>query len=157
MSVIKGAIHWAGEHPVVIAVGVFGIGALFLLTRGGGGQPAAANLSSFYAAQAAQAQAGAVIQTTQIQADAAQGIAKISADRDTSIAGIQAPILLAQNDTAQQAQKQQFFLDTGIQQIFGAQLPYLVANFAQGGTSALAAEAAIEAYIHGGTGYSAAH
>lgn len=162
MSVFKGAIHWAGEHPVTIAVAVFGLGALFLLTRGGGSSSAAStNMSAFYAAQASQAQGNDAVALAQVQGTAATAIAQIAANRDTTIAGTQAvtatTLGLAQNITAQQGQKQQFFLDTGIQQIFGDQLPFLVQNFNAGGSSAAAALAAEEAFISGGTGYSAAH
>lgn len=81
-------LHWAAEHPVPTAVGVFAVGALLLLVMGsgkGGGSQAGAGMSSFYAAQAAQSANNASVATTQSNNTAALGIAKIQADASTAI------------------------------------------------------------------------
>lgn len=80
-------LHWAAEHPVPVAIGVFAIGALVLLmtSGGGGGSQAGAGMSSFYAAQAAQSANNASVATTQSNNTAALGIAKIQADASTAI------------------------------------------------------------------------
>lgn len=80
-------LHWAAEHPVPVAVGVFAVGALILLmTAGkGGGSQAGAGMQGFYAAQAAQAADNATVATTQSNNTAALGIAKIQADASTAM------------------------------------------------------------------------
>lgn len=82
-------LHWAAEHPVPTAVGVFAVGALLLIVmgagKGGGGSQAGAGMSSFYAAQAVQSANNASVATTQSNNSAAMGIAKIQADASTAI------------------------------------------------------------------------
>jgi len=180
MSAIKGAVHWAGEHPVTTAVGVFAVGAVILLILKPGAAPAGDNgMSAFYAAQAAQSASGNSLMAIQAQGKAATAIAQISADRDTHIAdtasaaniaintvqaqtdlglaGINADVLNNAELTRQQAQKQQFFLATGQQQIEGQALPYFLQQISGGGASANAAVAAWQALIAGGGNYSPAH
>lgn len=80
-------LHWAAEHPVPVAIGVFAVGALILLmtSGGGGGSQAGAGMSSFYAAQAAQSANNASVATTQSNNNAALGISKIQADASTAM------------------------------------------------------------------------
>lgn len=68
---LQGAAHWAGEHPVIIAGGVFVIGGLLLLVLSGNNGSANSNLgSAYFAAQAAQGVSGNQLQATQIAAQA---------------------------------------------------------------------------------------
>lgn len=85
MSAISGAVKWAGDHPVLIAVGVFAVGAVFLLMS----RPAPAGdsgIGAFYAAQAAQANSGNQLAGVQAQVAGATAIAKIASERDQAIA-----------------------------------------------------------------------
>lgn len=178
MSGFHGVVEFAGKHPVGTAVGVFAVGAVILLLMKGGSAPASdGGMSAFYAAQAASAASGNQLAAVQEQGKAATAIAQIAAGRDVhladtasattiavntvqaqtdvSLAGINASVLNSAELTRQQAQKQQFFLGVGIQQLFGQSMPYLLQNFAQGGDSAAAALAAWQSSIAGGTQYSA--
>lgn len=80
-------LHWAAEHPVPVAVGVFAIGAVLLLVMGGssGGSQAGAGMSAFYAAQAAQSQDNATVAVTQSNNNAALGVAQIQATASTAM------------------------------------------------------------------------
>lgn len=211
MNVVSGAVHWAGEHPIPTAVGVFAVGAILLLVLRPATPTVADNgMSAFYAAQAVQATSGNQLMAVQNQDATALGVAQVAAARDvgmvtaqgatdTSLASIngasavqladitgsdalatvqnnnataisladaagafsvatntvnaQTSVQLAQinADTAaaaeltrQQAQKQQFFLATGEQQIEGAIAPFIMhdpdvaaifASFNQGGVT----------------------
>lgn len=181
MSGFHGAVEWAGKHPVPTALGVFAVGAvLLLMMRGGGSAPASdGGMSAFYAAQAASNASGNQLAAVQEQGKAATAIAQIAAGRDIHIAdtasatniavntvqaqtdvqlaGINAGVLSQAELTRQQAQRQQFFLSTGIQQIFGQAMPYFLQQFSQGGDSAAAALAAWQSSVAGGIQYSAAH
>jgi CCR4-NOT transcriptional regulation complex NOT5 subunit len=180
MSAIKGAVHWAGEHPVTTGVGVFAIGAILLLMLRPSSGGANNGMASFYAAQAAQAQSGNSLMAVQEQGKAATAIAQISANRDVhiadtaaatnaqintvqaqtdvSLAGINAGVANAAEMTRQQAQRQQFFLGVGEQQLQGQATPFFLNNMASGNpASAAAALAAWQALIQGGTHYSPAH
>lgn len=177
MSAIKGAVHWAGEHPVTVAVGVFAIGAVLLLMMKGGGSGAANNgMSAFYAAQASQAASGNSLAAVQAQGKTATAIAQIAANRDTTIAatGAQVATVQSQTDvqlaqlnadvlnnaelTRQQAQRQQFFLGVGEQQIEGQAFPYFLQDFSSGNpVSSAAALTAWQSLIAGGTVYHPAH
>ncbi len=152
MSGLHGAVEWAGKHPVPTAIGVFAVGAvLLLMLRGGGGGAAPDNgMGAFYAAQAASAASGNQLAAVQAQGKAATAIAQIGADRDThlgdtaaatsiavntvqaqtdlGLAGINAGVLNNAELTRQQAQRQQFFLSVGQQQIEGQLAPYLLNN-----------------------------
>lgn len=71
-------LHWAAEHPVPVAVGVFAVGAVLLLLMGGkGGQASDGGMSAFYAAQAAQTNAAAGLAATQSNNATALGIADL--------------------------------------------------------------------------------
>lgn len=179
MSGIKGAVEWAGHHPVPVALGVFAVGAVLLLVfRGNSGGDN--GMGAFYAAQAAQAASGNALMTTQAQVKGATAIAQIAADRDVhladtgaatslaintvqaqtdvNLANINASVLSQAELTRQQAQKQQFFLGVGIQQLLGQSLPYLLQDFASGDpTRTQGAVAAWQAALQGGTNYSASH
>lgn len=83
-------LHWAAEHPVPVAIGVFAIGAVLLLVMsagGGGGSSSsgASDMSAFYAASAAQGQASAGLAATQSNNATALGVAQIQAGAATSI------------------------------------------------------------------------
>jgi len=87
MSGFNGAVKWAGDHPVMVAVGVFGIGAIILLmmqpkSSGGGDN----GMGAFYAAQSAQAASGNSLMAIQEQSKAAVALGGIAADRDKHIA-----------------------------------------------------------------------
>lgn len=160
MSGISGAVAWSGKHPVTLAVGVFAIGAVILLMmKGHGGDPAAGGMGQFYAAQAAQAASGNSLMAVQANDKTAVALAGIAADRDKTLGlanlSTQQTLGLAANDTAQQGQKQQFWLATGLQQIFGAQLPFLVGNIAAGGQPGADATAIELAFMNGGVHYAA--
>ena len=177
MSAIKGAVHWAGEHPVTVAVGVFAIGAVILLMMKGSGGGAADNgMSSFYAAQAAQASSGNSLMAVQSQGKTATAIAQIAADRDKAIATTGAGVATVQSQTdlgiaqvnadvlnnaeltRQQAQRQQFFLGVGAQQIEGQAFPYFLQDFSTGNPNVSGpALAAWQALIAGGANYHPAH
>lgn len=177
MSAIKGAVHWAGEHPVTVAVGVFAIGAVILLMMKGSGGGAANNgMSSFYAAQASQAASGNSLMAVQAQGKTATAIAQIAANRDTAIANTGAAVATVQSQTdvnlaqigadvannaeltRQQAQRQQFFLGVGAQQIEGQAFPYFLQDFSSGNpVSSAAALTAWQALIAGGANYHPAH
>lgn len=181
MSGIHGAVEFAGKHPVGTAVGVFAVGALLLLMfRGGGSAPASdGGMSAFYAAQAASNASGNQLAAVQEQGKAATAIAQIGANRDmhlgdtaaaTSIAvntvqaqtdvqlaGINASVLSQAELTRQQAQKQQFFLSVGIQQLLGQSMPFLIDLMRHGGTGADAAASVWQTQVAGGTAYSSAH
>lgn len=180
MGMISKAVDWAGEHPITTAVGAFAIGAVLLIVlKGGGGGGAGSAMSSFYAAQAAQAASGNTLAASQAQSAAAVSVAQIAAARDVTIAQtsgstqtglaqingstqvqlaqINAPLALAQETTNQQAQKQQFWLATGEQQLQGQAAPYLLQDLARGGNSGAGAAAVWADFIGGGTAYHAAH
>lgn len=160
MSVFHGAVEWSGKHPVTLAVGVFAIGAVILLMmKGGGGSAAAGGMGQFYAAQAAQAASGNSLMAVQANDKTAVALAGIAADRDKTLGlanlDTQKTLGLAVNDTAQQGQKQQFWLAVGLQQILGVQLPYLQ-NAINGGGQPGADATAIElALANGGIHYAA--
>lgn len=177
MSAIKGAVHWAGEHPVTVAVGVFAVGAILLLMMR---KPSAAGanngMASFYAAQAAQASSGNSLMAVQSQGKTATAIAQIAADRDKAIANTGAAVATVQSQTdvqlaqvnadvlnnaeltRQQAQRQQFFLGVGAQQIEGQAFPYFLQDFSSGNpVSSAAALTAWQALIAGGANYHPAH
>jgi hypothetical protein len=95
MSVFGKVISYVKSNPLVIGVGLFGIGAIYLLSRGSGGaaagQIAQANstaTAAYYAAESAQGTAGDQLAMAQINANAA-----------TSIAGIQAGTSVTNNTT----------------------------------------------------------
>lgn len=198
MAGISSAVEWAGKHPVTVAVGVFALGAVFLLfMRGSSSGTGDGGMSAFYAAQAAQAASGNQLMAVQAQGKTATAIAQIAADRDvqladyatqaaaTQVAGgislaeiaaaasahaatVQSQtdiqlaqynrdVLMASELTRQQAQKQQFYLNAGIQQIYGQTSPYLLQLIGQGGQQAAAAVEWIKAAIAGQTTYNAAH
>lgn len=73
---------FAQSHPVAIGVGVFAIGGLFLLMRGRSSAPApnTAGVDSYFAAQAAQSQAGAAIQIATLETAAQTAQTKTLAD-----------------------------------------------------------------------------
>lgn len=75
------ALHWAAEHPVPVAVGVFAVGALLLLMNsgGGGGQSSGGDMAAFYSAEASQANANAQLSATQSTNATALGIASLQA------------------------------------------------------------------------------
>lgn len=73
-------LHWAAEHPVPVAIGVFAVGAVLLLVMGhGSGGGGGGDMAAFYAAQGAQAQAAAGLAATQNSNATALGIAGIQA------------------------------------------------------------------------------
>lgn len=169
MSAISGAVNWAGKHPVTVAVGVFALGAVLLLVLR---KPAASGnngMSAFYAAQAAQAASGNSLMAVQNQVKGATAIAQIQADQNvqiatiggqtsTNLAGINASVANAAELTRQEAQRQQFFLGVGQQQIEGAAFPYFLQDIASGNPNAGAgALAAWLALIQGGDQYHPAH
>lgn len=158
MSAVSGAVEWSGKHPVVLAVGVFALGAVILLMlKGGGGSAAAGGMGQFYAAQAAQAASGNSLMAVQANDKTAVALAQLASTRDTTLGlanlSTQQTLGLAANDTAQQGQRQQFWLATGIQQIFGNQLPFLTADLSAGGQPGADALAAELAFINGGVHY----
>jgi len=179
MAGFHGAVEWAGKHPVPTALGVFAVGAVLLLMfRGGRTAPASdGGMSAFYAAQAASAASGNQLAAVQEQGKAATAIAQIAAGRDTHIAdtaaatniavntvqaqtdvqlaGINAGVLNSAELTRQQAQKQQFFLSVGQQQIEGQAFPYFLQQLGTNGGSA--ALAAWQSLIAGGSQYDPAH
>jgi hypothetical protein len=159
MGAFTKIVDWAGDHPVLIGVGVFAIGGLVLLSLNKGGGDGS-GMTSFYAAQAAQNASNNSVALAQVQGATATGIAKIAAGQNVTIADTQARVALAQTDaatslglarntTAQQGQKQQFFLDVGEQQIEGAIAPYIL------GRPDLAS--ILDSFNRAGTGYNAAH
>jgi hypothetical protein len=89
---------WAKTHPLATGAIVFGggLGLLYLLGYIGGGSSSAGNaaqangVAAFYAAEAAQAGAGAAIEVQTLQSQAATAQAKIAADAATAITGAQA-------------------------------------------------------------------
>lgn len=178
MSAIKGAVNWAGEHPVTVAVGVFAFGAIVLLMLSGrkGGVAANNGMGAFYAAQASQAASGNSLMAVQAQGKTATAIAQIAADRDKAIATTGAGVATVQSQTdlgiaqvnadvlnnaeltRQQAQRQQFFLGVGAQQIEGQAFPYFLQDFSSGNpVSSAAALTAWQALIAGGANYHPAH
>ena len=77
MSIFAKVVGFTEAHPVEVGVGVFGVGLLFLFATGafsggGGGSQAAqgSDVSSYFAAEAAQGEAGDALQATQINAQA---------------------------------------------------------------------------------------
>lgn len=131
------AIDWAGQHPVTTAVGAFAVGAIILLMLKGGGGGSNNGMAAFYAAQAAQAQSGNALMIAQDQDKTAVALAQTAAayhaqvatvqsQTDLNLASINAGVANSQELTRQEAQKQQFFLATGIQQIYGAMMPYIL-------------------------------
>jgi hypothetical protein len=200
MAGLSGAVKWAGDNPVIVAVGVFAVGAVFILMNS---KPAPAGnngMAAFYAAQAASAQSGNQLAMVQAQVTGAQGIAKIQSERDQAIAStsgatalglattqgksaaelaeiagkynvqtntiqaqrdvnlanINRDVLLESERTRQMAQKQQFFLGVGQNQIQGASLPYLLSAIQQGGSGGANAMQVMLAQILGATKYNAA-
>lgn len=84
---VSKAVNFAGEHPVMTALGVFAIGAVVLVVlRGsGGGGEGGSSMSAFYAASAASSSAGNQLAAVQAQVNGATAIAKIAADRDVAL------------------------------------------------------------------------
>lgn len=62
-------LEWAKSNPLWIAGGIFFVGLLFLLSRGGGGS-GDGGMSAFYAAQNASKTSGDQVMIAQIQANA---------------------------------------------------------------------------------------
>lgn len=154
MSGISGVVTWAGDHPVIVGVGVFAIGGLILLSLSKGAPTQSdGGMGAFYAAQAAQNASNNSVALAQVQGATETAVAGLAANQNVAINASNnataTTLGLALNDTAQQGQKQQFFLDTGEQQIEGAIAPYVMHD----------ADAAdiFASFNAAGTGYSAAH
>ena len=148
-NVLTKGVHWADEHPVIVGVAVFAIGGIVLLSLNKGGGASDGGMGAFYAAQAAQNASNNQVALAQVNNTGATAIAQIAANQNVAIANTGASVALAQNETAQQGQKQQFFLDTGVQQIEGAALPYILQR------PDLAS--IFESFNNHGTGYTASH
>ena len=92
MSFFSKAISYVKENPLIIGAGVFGIGAIYLLSRAGGGGNAAGQVAqanstataAYYAAESAQGTSGNQLMQTQIEANAATAIAQIQAGTSTT-------------------------------------------------------------------------
>lgn len=104
MASIHGALHWAKEHPVPLAIGVFAVGAvvLLLMNSGSSSSSGSSGLSSFYAAQAAQAQSGNSLMATQDQDKTAVALAQIGTANQQALATTAAGVSTA-NIAANQA------------------------------------------------------
>jgi hypothetical protein len=85
---------WAKEHPVMLGVGVFAVGGLFLLLmsqgQGGGsnsssGGQAGSDASAYYAAESADDQAGDNVQIAQINAQATTAQTQLNDAAYTSV------------------------------------------------------------------------
>ena len=123
---MKDVLHWAAEHPVPVAVGVFALGAIVLLaTSHGGGSQAGAGMGAFYAAQAAQVQAGANLAARQSDNATALGIASLQAGVAKDKTAALVTMAKSDNDLAayqtykqvrlqtQQSQEAQYLASTG--------------------------------------------
>jgi hypothetical protein len=172
---LSGALNWAGKNPVLLAFGVFIVGAIVLIAMRKPVQVVDSGMGAFYAAQAASTNSGNQLAAVQAQVAGATAIAGIAANRDATIADIGAKLnaevntVRAQTDielarvnqaivdtehvTRQMIAKQQFFLATGQNQLQGQSLPYLIQLAAMGGAQSQAASDIMRAQIAGATKY----
>jgi hypothetical protein len=157
--------EWAGEHPVMLGVGIFAIGGIIIILMNSGSSSSASasagsGMASFYAAQSAQQASNNTVALAQVQGATDTAVAQIAANQNVSIAQASDALAatqsnnsltlgLEQETTAQMGQKQQFFLDTGEQQIEGQIAPYVMYN--------PNAAAIFEDFTSSGTGYIPAH
>lgn len=101
------ALEYAKSHPYIIGGGVFVLGALFLLSRGGGSSSGsgtdAALGSAYYAALSAQSHDSAAVQVAQIQATSGTAQTELTTGAATHIQDTWAATNLAENAANNQA------------------------------------------------------
>lgn len=148
MAGISGALGWAAKNPVPVALGVFAIGAFVLLFMRKPVVVQDSGMGAFYAAQAAgnasgnelamiQAQVGGAVAAARIAAERDLGLADkagsfsiqantIKAQTDTTLAAFNRDVLLNQELTRQQGQRQQYWLGVKQEQILDKISPYIM-------------------------------
>jgi hypothetical protein len=97
------------------------------------------------------------VQLAGINKDATVAVAGLNMGRDVTIAGYGRDVALSQELTAQQGQRQQFWLATGQNQVQGQSLPWILETIKAGGPGADDAAALALAQIAGATTYHPAH
>lgn len=163
------AISWMGDHPVLVAVAVFAVGGMVLLSlnKGGGGS-SDGGMGAFYAAQSAQqasnnqvnvaqVQGQTAVALAQVQGTTATGIATLATQRDTAIAQMNSDLSSKSLDLAKEAQNKAYWQGVGQDQLEGQALPYLLQAIESANplTSSNAADT-LQAFIHASQQYYAA-
>lgn len=157
MNVIK----WAGDHPLVLGVAVFAVGAVVLLMFRKPVVVQDSGMGAFYAAQSASAASGNQLAAVQAQVAGATAIAQIAANRDATLADTAAKysaqvnttqaqtdlalaqlnkdVALAQETTKIQAQNKAYWQGVGQNALQGQALPYMLQALLNPATSQSAA------------------
>lgn len=133
----SGAIKWAGDNPLILAIGVFVIGGFVLLAMRKPVVVQDSGMSAFYAAQAASNQSGNQLAAVQAQVAGQTQIAALATDyqsrvntvraqTDVKLAELNQGVILGQQKLQIEAQNKAYWQGVGQNALQGQALPYLL-------------------------------
>lgn len=134
---MKGVFKWAAENPLMLGLGVFAVGAVFLLLFRKPTVVQDSGMGAFYAAQASSANSGNQLAAVQAQVAGATALATIAAEYQTKVATVGAQtdvklaelnsgVLMGQQELQRQAQNKAYWQGVGQNALQGQALPYLL-------------------------------
>jgi hypothetical protein len=134
---MNGVLKWAGDNPLILALGVFAVGVVVLLTLRKPVVVQDNGMSAFYAAQGASNSTSNQLAAVQAQVAGATALATIAgeynakittvrAQTDVELAKVNKDVALGSQELQRQAQNKAYYQGVGQNALQGQALPYLL-------------------------------